>query len=106
MAPDDNWLTAVFERERWQLPAKPGEVERILGQVARRRRRRLLLRSVVAGLAAVAIGATSDLLALQHGTGAAEGSSLLGPPTATGPITHASSVLVGHSGGLDNVWPG
>src|SRR5262245_4001044 len=106
MAPDDNWLTAVFERERWQLPAKPGEVERILGQVARRRRRRLLLRSVVAGLAAVAIGATSALLVLQHGTGADEGSSLLGPPHATGPIPQPRVVPVGSVDDLTTALPG
>jgi hypothetical protein len=97
MAPDDNWLTAVFERERWQLPAKPGEVERILRQVARRRRRRLLFRTVVACLAAVAIGATSALLVLRHGTSAdEEGSSLLGPPQATGPIPQPRVVPVGN----------
>jgi hypothetical protein len=106
MAPDENWLTAVFERERWQLPAKPGEVERILGQVARRRRRRLLLRSVIAGLAAVAIGATGALLVLQHGTREDEGSSLLGRPQATGPIPQPRVVAVGSVGDLTTALPG
>ena len=106
MAPDDNWLTAVFERERWQLPPKPGEVERILGQVARRRRRRLLLRSVVAGLAAVAIGAASAVLVLRQGTGADEGSSLLGQPQTTGPIPQPRVVRVGSVADLTAALPG
>jgi hypothetical protein len=106
MAPDDNWLTAVFERERWQLPAKPGEVERILGQVARRRRRRLLLRSVVAGLAAVAIGATSAVIVLRHSGGAGEGSSLLGQPRTTGPIPQPRVVSVGRVADLTTALPG
>src|SRR4030095_15714541 len=94
MARDDNWLTAVFERERWQLPPKPGEVERILGQVARRRRRRPLVRFVVAGLGAVAIGATGALLILRQGTSADEGSSLLGRPQTTGSIPQPRVVKV------------
>jgi hypothetical protein len=106
MAPDDNWLTAVFERERWQLPPKPGEVERILGQVARRRRRRLLLRSVVAGLAAVAIGAASAVLVLRQGTSADEGSSLLGQPQTTGPIPQPRVVRVGSVADLTAALPG
>jgi hypothetical protein len=106
MAPDDNWLTAVFERERWQLPPKPGEVERILGQVARRRRRRLLIRSVVAGLAAVAIGATSALLVLRQGTSADEGSSLLGQPQTTGSIPQPRVVRVGSVADLTTALPG
>ncbi|HEV8527656.1 MAG TPA: hypothetical protein VGS60_08910 [Actinomycetes bacterium] len=106
MAPDDNWLTAVFERERWQLPPKPGEVERILGQVARRRRRRLLLRSVVAGLAAVAIGAASAVLVLRQGTSADEGSSLLGQPQTTGPIPQPRVVRVGSVPDLTAALPG
>lgn len=106
MAPDDNWLTAVFERERWQLPPKPGEVERILGQVARRRRRRLLVRSVVAGLAAVAIGATSALLVLRQGTSADEGSSLLGQPQARGSIPQPRVVRVESVADLTTALPG
>ncbi|HEY8113247.1 MAG TPA: hypothetical protein VII16_10320 [Actinomycetes bacterium] len=106
MARDDNWLTAVFERERWQLPPKPGEVERILGQVARRRRRRLLVRSVVAGLAAVAIGATGALLILRQGTSADEGSSLLGRPQTTGSIPQPRVVRVESVADLTTALPG
>ena len=106
MAPDDNWLTAVFERERWQLPPKPGEVERILGQVARRRRRRLLLRSVVAGLAAVAICAASAVLVLRQGTSADEGSSLFGQPQTTGPIPQPRVVRMGSVADLTAALPG
>ncbi len=105
MTRDDEWLTALFERERWQLSPKPGEVERILTEVAHRRRRRLILRSVAAvTAAATVIGAGALAAAIQKG--ASSGDGLAGPSRQTGPIPEAKIIKVRSVDELARVIPG